>query len=57
MNHQLGQEGKITRHVILSTMIEGYAYFCVVADSHGKPTALLFLETNDSLGHLLQSSQ
>ncbi len=56
MNHQFGQKGNIPRHVILSTMIEGYAYFRVLTDSFGKPTDLLFLETNDSLDHMLESS-
>lgn len=56
MNHQFGQKGNIPRHVILSTLIEGYAYFRVLTDSFGKPTDLLFLETNDSLNHILESS-
>ncbi len=57
MNHQFGQKGIIPRHVILSTMIEGYAYFRVLTDSFGKPTDFLFLETNDSLEHILTSNQ
>lgn len=57
MHHQFGQKGKMPRHVILSTMIEGYAYFRVLTDSFGKPIDLLFLETNDSLEYILENSQ
>ena len=35
-------------HTILSNMLEGYAYFRVLTDAHGKPVDLLLLETNDS---------
>lgn len=57
MHHQFGPKGKTPRHVILSTMIEGYAYFRVLTDPFGKPIDLIFLETNDALGHMVSCSQ
>jgi diguanylate cyclase (GGDEF)-like protein/PAS domain S-box-containing protein len=36
------------KHIILSNMLEGYAYFRVLTDAYGKPVDLLFLEVNDA---------
>lgn len=48
MDYRFNSRGKDAKHTILSTMLEGYAYFRVLTDAYGKPVDLLFLEVNDS---------
>ncbi|MDW7670431.1 MAG: diguanylate cyclase [Bacillota bacterium] len=57
MDYHSNKRGKSPKHMILSTMLEGYAYFRVLADPYGKPVDLLFLEVNDAFESIVGLDQ